>query len=310
MGKKAGPFVLALVAGAVAVGAWVVPQSESYSNDGYGLYGNVEVKCGSLASEDRTVDFDDQFEEDAYFADLYTFGEPAIFEGKTASQVCDDALGSARTTAILAAIAAVVLLVVGFARASKSSATNGGQFASSVSISMPPPPPPSAPPMQATPPPPTPIGDALAPPPVSSPPVAYAAPSPATGAPPPPVVIVGEHDGHTVRRSSIAPSAYAVRFGDGTVLTLGAALYIGRDPSAPGVGDTHRVADVSVSKTHLGIIRRDGQIVVEDLHSTNGTMVRGLDGSTRSLAPGGAEVLEVGSVVEFGDQTCVLEVRR
>lgn len=316
---KAGPFILALIAGAVALGAFLLPQKEEFSSDGFGIFGKVDVTCGSVASREVNADFDDSFEQDAYDSEVFNFGEPYIFEGKTASQVCDESLKSTKTTALVAAGIAGLLLVVGFVRLSKAGAGNNPP----ASAPPPPPAPPLPPPpvdLGAPPPPvvpdapPPPSADASAmfsalprPPEQSSP---FGARPPAVADPPPPASMLGEHDGRTVPRSSLPTVPDALRFNDGSSVTLGAALFVGRDPLATGPGSTHRVNDTSVSKTHLSITRRDGQVWVEDLHSTNGTTVRAANGEIRTLRPGVALVLAVGDTVEFGDQTCALEVRQ
>ena len=75
---------------------------------------------------------------------------------------------------------------------------------------------------------------------------------------------------------------------------LDAAVLVGRGPQCGLVID-----DPSVSSTHAELLRRDGQIVVRDLNSTNGTMVDGQRISSETvLRPGGS--------VTFGAVTFVL----
>lgn len=75
---------------------------------------------------------------------------------------------------------------------------------------------------------------------------------------------------------------------------MDAAVLVGRGPQCGLIVD-----DPSVSSTHAELLRRDGQIVVRDLNSTNGTMVDGQRISSETvLRPGGS--------VTFGVVTFVL----
>ncbi|MBS2011603.1 MAG: sigma 54-interacting transcriptional regulator [Deltaproteobacteria bacterium] len=74
---------------------------------------------------------------------------------------------------------------------------------------------------------------------------------------------------------------------------------LGRSPSSGIVLD-----DDSVSRTHARL-RNDGELTIEDCGSRNGTVVSG-----RTLEPGERAPLEVGSVVEVGAVTIVLQRSR
>ena len=75
---------------------------------------------------------------------------------------------------------------------------------------------------------------------------------------------------------------------------MDSAVLVGRGPHCGLVVD-----DPSVSSTHAELLRRDGQIIVKDLNSTNGTMV---DGQRIT----GEIVLRPGGSVTFGMVTFVL----
>jgi hypothetical protein len=102
-------------------------------------------------------------------------------------------------------------------------------------------------------------------------------------------------------------SPLAVRLHDGRLVSLQGRVLVGRDP-APGSGDSTQsvqlvaVADpqMRVSKTHLAIGVRGGEVWVEDLHSTNGTTVEQPGGTSLAVAPGAPVSLRPGSVVHFG----------
>ncbi len=100
-------------------------------------------------------------------------------------------------------------------------------------------------------------------------------------------------------------------FDDGTRYDLVDTVLIGRDPVSGGrfagaavlaIEDSGR----SVSKVHLAVSVRDGQVLVEDLYSTNGTS-RSVDGSDpQRLPPGVAHIASPGSLIRFGNRTVLI----
>lgn len=100
-------------------------------------------------------------------------------------------------------------------------------------------------------------------------------------------------------------------FDDGTSIDLVGEAVIGRDPVLPE-GHTHvrrlsvRDPSRSVSKTHLRVAVEGDAVIVEDLHSTNGTRITPPTGGSRSLTPGTPERAEAGSSVIFGRRTFVV----
>src|SRR4051812_6086079 len=146
----------------------------------------------------------------------------------------------------------------------------------------PPPPPAPGPPPAADPPPPPGAGVVAGPSdPTPAPHRKVAPPGAATDAPPP-------HDA--------PPKAIALRVTDGpaagSVLPVGDdELLIGRQ--APGPGKLGN--DIEISRRHARVTREsNGQFLIEDLGSTNGTYVNG----ERIL---GAQILKPGDEVELGD---------
>jgi pSer/pThr/pTyr-binding forkhead associated (FHA) protein len=62
-----------------------------------------------------------------------------------------------------------------------------------------------------------------------------------------------------------------------------------------------------ISRTHLEVLPDGWQVVVTDLHSTNGTTLIGPGGVGREqLMPGTPQPVELGSVIELGDGISVL----
>jgi pSer/pThr/pTyr-binding forkhead associated (FHA) protein/predicted Ser/Thr protein kinase len=149
----------------------------------------------------------------------------------------------------------------------------------------PPPPPPGPPPLPEPPPPPGAVAgprDAT-----PAPQRRVSPPGAATDAPPP-------HDA--------PPTAIALRVTDGpaagSVLTVtDEELLIGRQ--APGPGKLGN--DIEISRRHARLTREsNGQFLIEDLGSTNGTYVNG----ERIV---GAQILNSGDAVEMGDTKLTVE---
>jgi hypothetical protein len=93
----------------------------------------------------------------------------------------------------------------------------------------------------------------------------------------------------------------------GEVIPVDQGVVVGRSPTTPHGGDRVRPVSVqdegsSISKTHFCVRPVAGGVVVDDLHSTNGTSIRRADGTKQRLVPGHPEPAPIGSVVIFGDR--------
>lgn len=100
-------------------------------------------------------------------------------------------------------------------------------------------------------------------------------------------------------------------FDDGTQHHLVGTGVLGRDPvpDAAHVGaERIPVHDPgrSISKTHLALSVKAGAVLVEDLHSTNGTSVRSPEGVSTSVLPGAPLLVGPGSTIRFGDRSVVV----
>src|SRR4051794_31004345 len=97
----------------------------------------------------------------------------------------------------------------------------------------------------------------------------------------------------------------------GRQLPLDSVVDIGREPSLP----LHLDADTQVSRRHARISAQNGQVVVEDLGSTNGTYVNDQPiGSPRTLNPGdkvriGLTVLELRTRQQVAARPSAVQVR-
>jgi hypothetical protein len=114
-----------------------------------------------------------------------------------------------------------------------------------------------------------------------------------------------------------APVAPRLRLPDGGVVEIeGGTVYVGRRPTLPRVpasGIPQLVAVDSagreVSSTHLAISVVGGAVVVRDMLSTNGTVVKTPGVPARTLLRGESAVVTIGTTLDIGDGN-VLEVLR
>jgi hypothetical protein len=109
-----------------------------------------------------------------------------------------------------------------------------------------------------------------------------------------------------------APPVYRVRVGNASAVGLEAPIYVGRKPSVPRivVGPTPRLIDVpsprhEVSATHVEVRQNGSSVIVTDLGSTNGTLVRAPGSEPLRLRQGESVVVIPGTVVDIGDGNCI-----
>lgn len=110
------------------------------------------------------------------------------------------------------------------------------------------------------------------------------------------------------------PSLGVLRFSTGTTVSLDRPVLIGRNPKVEGglAGEIPQLVKMDVgpglSRTHASIRLEGWQVLLEDLNSANGTIVRLPGREPRRLHPGEPVLLEVGSDVDLGGEiSCVLE---
>ena len=110
-----------------------------------------------------------------------------------------------------------------------------------------------------------------------------------------------------VAASQFAPPAKLV-LSTGQVVSVDRSVLLGRAPQVSRVTnrDLPRLVTLpspqqDISRTHAEV-RADGDdVLITDLHSTNGTLVTRPGDGARQLAPGEATVIEQGEVVDLGD---------
>lgn len=99
-----------------------------------------------------------------------------------------------------------------------------------------------------------------------------------------------------------------IRLSTGPVVDVGRRVVIGRAPSASRVSssDLPQLLTVpspqqDISRSHVEVRTEDWHLVVADLNSTNGTMVRAPGRPEQMLHPGEVVIVEAGWAVDLGD---------
>ncbi|WP_344808810.1 FHA domain-containing protein [Microlunatus ginsengisoli] len=106
-----------------------------------------------------------------------------------------------------------------------------------------------------------------------------------------------------------APLLARLRAADGTVVDLDRAVLLGRAPSEQrSTAPLPRLVALAspaqdISRTHLQVVPENWQVVVTDLHSTNGTFVTdpGPNGNRGLLPPGQPIPVPIGATLELGE---------
>lgn len=140
----------------------------------------------------------------------------------------------------------------------------------------------------------------------------------ASGAP------LGDHDGMTAGRADLgaqaspagdAPVFGVLAFSNGERIAVDRAVLIGRNPKVAGAveGSLPHIMKFEgpgqgLSRTHAEVRVVDGEVVVEDLQSTNGTEVQLPGQQRRRLRSGEPVVIVPGTLIDFGEELhCTLE---
>lgn len=97
-------------------------------------------------------------------------------------------------------------------------------------------------------------------------------------------------------------------FDDGSHHFLSGQALVGRAPEPePGHPNAQMVSlhdpGRSISKIHIALSVQSGAVLVEDMHSTNGTTVMLPSGTTQAVLPGAPVLAPAGATVYFGDRS-------
>jgi hypothetical protein len=112
--------------------------------------------------------------------------------------------------------------------------------------------------------------------------------------------------------SSSAVASFGFRVGTNDPVGLESPVLIGRHPRLPRImsGRAPRLVDVpspsrEISGTHIELRQEGAMVVVTDLRSTNGTVVRAPGREPVKLRQGESVVVMPGTFVDIGDHTLV-----
>ena len=102
-----------------------------------------------------------------------------------------------------------------------------------------------------------------------------------------------------------------VTFDTGVDYPFGGSIVLGRNPVAPASRPTASLVPVddpdrTVSKTHVVLTATREGVLVEDLHSTGGTVVVRADGQETPVVPGSPIVAAPGDTVRYGQRSVVI----
>lgn len=103
-----------------------------------------------------------------------------------------------------------------------------------------------------------------------------------------------------------------VTFDTGVTYPFGGTIVLGRNPLAPASHPTASPVPVddpqrSVSKTHVALTATREGVLVEDLHSTGGTVVVRADGEETPVLPGAPVQACAGDTVRYGQRSVVID---
>ena len=103
-----------------------------------------------------------------------------------------------------------------------------------------------------------------------------------------------------------------VTFDTGVNYPFGGSIVLGRNPVAPASHPTASPIPVddpdrTVSKTHVVLTATREGVLVEDLHSTGGTVVVRADGEETPVLPGVPVHARAGDTVRYGQRSVVID---
>lgn len=119
-------------------------------------------------------------------------------------------------------------------------------------------------------------------------------------------------DRSSAQRAGIGAPSLRLALDTGQVVQLSGTSLIGRAPVAAGPWAQAQPVPVddpafSISKTHALITYDGGRLVIQDLQSTNGTVVVEPSGAATQVLPGMMVPVPVGSTIRLGERTARLE---
>lgn len=126
----------------------------------------------------------------------------------------------------------------------------------------------------------------------------------------------GDEAGSTADSAPAGPIVHAVlAFSNGERVSVDRSVLVGRNPKVGGADDAglphimkFEGPGQGLSRTHAEVRIEDGEIIVEDLHSTNGTDIEPPGESRRRLRGGEPVAVVHGTLIDFGEELhCIVE---
>ncbi|WP_240494130.1 RDD family protein [Actinomyces gaoshouyii] len=119
-------------------------------------------------------------------------------------------------------------------------------------------------------------------------------------------------DRSSAQQAGIGAPSLRLALDTGQVVQLGRTSLIGRAPVAAGPWAQAQPVPVddpafSISKTHAVITYDGGRLVIQDLQSTNGTVVVAPNGAATQALPGMMVPVPIGATIRLGERTARVE---
>ncbi|GAV94599.1 hypothetical protein ADENT20671_1368 [Actinomyces denticolens] len=119
-------------------------------------------------------------------------------------------------------------------------------------------------------------------------------------------------DRSSAQQAGIGAPSLRLALDTGQVVQLSGTSLIGRAPVAAGAWAQAQPVPVddpafSISKTHAVITYDGGRLIIQDLQSTNGTVVVEPNGAATQVLPGMMVPVPVGSTIRLGERTARVE---
>ena len=147
---------------------------------------------------------------------------------------------------------------------------------------------------------------------VAAPPLSFTPPSSSYSGSAPATSHPEDDDADDRTQLGVRYDTARVTFDTGVTYPFGGTIVLGRNPLAPASHPTASPVPVddpqrSVSKTHVALTATREGVVVEDLHSTGGTVVVRADGEETPVLPGAPVHARAGDTVRYGQRSVVID---
>ena len=147
---------------------------------------------------------------------------------------------------------------------------------------------------------------------VAAPPLSFTPPSSSYSGSAPATSHPEDDDADDRTQLGVRYDTARVTFDTGVTYPFGGTIVLGRNPLAPASHPTASPVPVddpqrSVSKTHVALTATREGVLVEDLHSTGGTVVVRADGEETPVLPGAPVQARAGDTVRYGQRSVVID---